>query len=671
MLSFLEKIIFVLLILATLYAFFYPVSQKYFIIRQGRPLPGRTNNFGRRLGRMVSRVLIQRCSLRNERPITGIVHATFFYAALSFDLMTLNHTLEGFSSRLSLWGHGAGQRIISFMIDVMAMVVLAATLYFLMRRFIFKPKGLQTTPLDSIIIYFFLFSTTLSYLFYEACGAIVIPEKTRLSFLGLRLANLFFGQNPDHSHLSTLFHFSWWLHIIIVYAFIAYVPHSKYFHMFAGPINLLFHRETSPGEIEPLNLEKEENFGIDKASDLTWKDCLDAFACIECGRCQDVCPAFMSGKPLSPKMIIFNLENHLLELAPVLKHQEKNELPPLIPHVIRPEEIWSCTSCAACMHVCPVEIEHLPKIFGFRQYKVLMEGDFPSELNNFFRNLETNANPWGIGFARRAEWAQQEDVPLISENPQAELLLFVGCASSYDELGQGIARAMVKILRQAGVNFAILGEEEKCCGDSARRLGNEYLFQVLARQNLEAFSRYNFKKILVFCPHGYHTLKFEYPKLLNLFTDLSNRERQRLAQIEVISHLEFFNDLRRKGKIKLKDRKEKVIFHDSCYYARHHGLIKEPRELLKAIPGISLQELPHSKEHSLCCGAGGGLMWTEERLGERINHLRTKEIISTSGQTIVTSCPFCLTMIRDGLKDLGHDEMKIYEISQFLASALI
>ncbi|MCX7974521.1 MAG: heterodisulfide reductase-related iron-sulfur binding cluster [Candidatus Aminicenantes bacterium] len=670
MLSLIEKIIFTLLIIVTIFAFFYPVSQKYRIIRLSRPVRERTTNLGRRFLRMFSRVLFQRCSLRNERIITGIIHAGFFYAALTFDTMTLNHTLEGFSRNFSLFGHGVVRTIVSFMIDFMALIVLMATFYFMIRRFVFKPKGLLTTSLDSIIIYIFLLSTTLSYLFFEACGATIHPEETRLSFLGPFLSGLLFDQNLPSSNLTLLYRFSWWLHIIIVYAFIAYVPHSKYFHMFAGPINLIFHRQESPGVIEPLDLEKEEIFGLEKASDLTWKDCLDAFACIECGRCQDVCPAFISAKPLSPKMIIFNLEKHLLSFYPVIKRREKDKLPSLIPTVIKPEEIWTCTSCAACMHVCPVEIEHLPKIFGLRQNKVLMEGNFPPELNNFFRNLETNANPWGIGFTQRTEWAEKEKVPLITDHPEAEILLFVGCAGSFDDRGQGIVKAVVKILRHAKVNFAILGEEEKCCGDAARRLGNEYLFQMLARYNLETFIRYKIKKILIFCPHGYHTLKYEYPKLLRIFTDIPEKEKESLAQIEVISHLEFFVSLLQKGKIKLNGQDSKVTLHDSCYFARHHGLIKEPRELLKHIPRLSIEELPRSKDHSFCCGAGGGLMWTEEKIGERINRLRAQEIASTRAKTVVTTCPFCLTMIHDGLKDLGREDIHLYEISQLIANLL-
>ncbi len=669
MLSSTEKIIFTWLILATALAFLFPVWQRVRLIRLGRPV-NRLNNFGRRLWRMLNRVLLQRCSLRNERVLTGLVHAGLFYSALTFDTMTVHHTLEGILPHFSLFGHGKIGLVVSLMIDVMAIIVLFAAVYLAARRFLFRPQALRTTPVDSALIYFFLIATTLSYLFFEATKILAHPAEKSLSFLGPLVARLLFGQGETFLGATPWFRFSWWLHIIIVYAFIAYVPHSKYFHMFAGPANLLFHREKSPAEQEPMDLEKIEIYGVEKAADFTWKDLLDAFACIECGRCQDVCPAFASQKPLSPKMIIYNLERHLLNLPARKGNLGRDQMPSLMPETITADEIWTCTTCAACMHVCPVEIEHIPKIIGLRQAQVLNESNFPAELNSFFRNLETNANPWGIGFARRGEWAEKEKVPHLRENPEAEYLLFVGCAGSYDELGQAISRSLVRVLRQAGINLAILGEEEKCCGDAARRLGHEYLFQVLARENIELFAKYRVKKILTFCPHGYHTLKYEYPQLISLFSDLPTEDREHLSKIQVFSHLELLTTLMQQGKLKWKETRQKVTLHDSCYYARQHQVIKQPRWLLHSIPGLKFEELPRHGEHSFCCGAGGGLMWTEEKLGERINRLRAKEIASREVETVVTTCPFCLTMVRDGLKDLGKEDISVVEISQLLASAL-
>lgn len=670
MLSSTEKLLFALLVLITLAAFFHPVIRRIQIIRQGRPLL-RSDKLGHRLVRMLSRVLLQRCALRNERVATGIIHAGLFYAALTFDTMTVNHSLEAFIANFSLFGHGWVGQVISFLIDVMALIVLIATLYLAWRRFISRPAGLKTSAADSAIIYFFLVATTLSYLFFEASQVATHPEAHRLSFLGPPLSRFLFGPKDAGFNLPGIARLSWWVHVIIVYAFIAYVPHSKYFHMFAGPVNLIFKRQQSPAEIEPSDLEKTEIYGLEKAADLTWKDALDAFACIECGRCQDVCPAFASGKPLSPKMIIYNLERHLLASYHQLRRRGRDELPKLVPEVITPEEIWSCTTCGACMHVCPVEIEHLPKIFGLRQSQVLMESQFPAELNSFFRNLEINSNPWGIGFARRGEWAEKEDLPRAAELKEVELLLFVGCAGSFDEMGQAVARSLVRLLRNAGLKPAILGEEEKCCGDAARRLGNEYLFQMLARQNMELFAQYQVRKILVFCPHGYHTLKYEYPRLLPLFADLPASQREFLKTTEVVSHLELLPSLLKEGKLRLKEAAQVVTLHDSCYFGRHHRLISEPREILKSVPGVKIKELGQRAEHSFCCGGGGGLMWTEEKIGERINRLRSREIARSGAEKVITTCPFCLTMLRDGLKEIAEEKVQAMEISQFLASCLL
>ncbi|MGQ9470620.1 MAG: heterodisulfide reductase-related iron-sulfur binding cluster [Candidatus Aminicenantales bacterium] len=669
MLTTVEKLIFALLVLSTLVAFFHPVIRRLQIIRQGRPL-FRRDNLACRVFRMLSLVLLQRCSLRNERVATGLVHAGLFYAALTFDTMTVNHTFEGFIANFSLFGHGGFAAAVSFLIDVMALIVLFATVYLGLRRFILRPQALRTSAADSAVIYFFLAATTLSYLFFEASQIAAFPELPRLSFLGPPLSRFLFGGAGGNIGFQVIARVSWWVHLIIVYAFIAYVPHSKYFHMFAGPVNLIFKRKESPAEIEPVDLEKAEIYGVEKVTDLTWKDLLDTFACIECGRCQDVCPAFASGKPLSPKMIIYNLERHLLHSYRQLRQGERKELPKLVPAIITPDEIWTCTTCGACMHVCPMEIEHLPKVFGLRQSQVLMESQFPAELNSFFRNLETNANPWGIGFARRAEWAEKEDVPRAAELNEVDLLLFVGCAGSFDEVGQAITRSLVRLLRQAGINFAILGEEEKCCGDAARRLGNEYLFQLLARQNLQLFAKYRVRRILVFCPHGYHTLKYEYPRLIPIFTDLSSSEREFLTTIEVLSHLELLNFLVKDGKLHFKESAQIITLHDSCYFGRHHQLTSEPRVLLKSVAGVKIKELRQHGEHSFCCGAGGGLMWTEEKIGERINRVRSRQVAQSGAEKVITTCPFCLTMIRDGLKDLGEENLRAVEISQFLASNL-
>ncbi len=664
-----EKVAFVFIILITAVAFFLPVWQRLRIIQRGKP-ERRLDAVVRRTGHTFAQVLLQKCTLKNERIFTGLMHVFIFYSALTFDTMTVNHTLEGFFDRFYLFGRTNFGLLFSLLVDVFAILVLIAVVFFIVRRFLLRPKAYRTTPVDSAIIYFFLIAVTLSYLYFEAFVIASHPESSRLAFLGSALAERIQALGLTPQAIAGQLRLSWWLHIVLVYGFIAYVPHSKYFHMFTGPVNVFLRSDRPMGELRPLDIEKAEVFGVEKVTDMTWKDFLDAFACMECGRCQDACPAYASGKPLSPKMILVSLEKHLLAQRRRLKPAKREELPSLLPDVYSEGEIWTCTTCGACQHVCPVTIEHIRKIIGIRQSEVLMQSKFPPELSQFFRNLETNANPWGIGFSKRADWSNGLSVPLMSDKEEAEYLLWVGCAGSFDEEGIKISRAMVKLLRQAGIDFAILGPEEKCCGDSARRLGNEYLFQTLAQENLSLFLRYGVRKIITFCPHGYNTFKHEYLKLLPFLSSFSEDEKNKLAAMEIIPHPLLLDRLIEDGRLKVKPCPEaRLTFHDSCYYGRHNGLFKEPRSILHRLGG-KIAELKNNSEHSFCCGAGGGLMWMEEKLGQRINHLRTEEVVQAGVPTAATSCPFCLTMLKDGLKDKDRTDISVKDITQLVAEAL-
>jgi Fe-S oxidoreductase len=323
------------------------------------------------------------------------------------------------------------------------------------------------------------------------------------------------------------------------------------------------------------------------------------------------------------------------------------------------------------MKECPVEIEHISKIVGVRRSQVLMQSKFPQELNAFFRNIETNSNPWGIGFAKRAEWSEGLDVKPLADVPDAEYLFWVGCMGAYDDDGKKTARALVTILDKAGVKFGTLGTEEKCCGDSARRLGNEYLFQSLAQENLALFKARNIRKIVTICPHGYNTFKHEYPKLLDSVPDLAPEDKERLRAIEVVSHVELIQGLIREGRLRPRSQETGTYtYHDPCYLGRHNGMTKPPREVLESALAGKRKELGRHGDDSFCCGAGGGLMWTEESLGQRINHLRVEEVIGSGAGLAAAACPFCLTMLRDGLKDKGRDDIKVKDIAQLVAEAL-
>lgn len=672
MLPTLEKIIFAVVILVTAWAFLTPLVRRYRIIRAGRP-ELRFDGILKRAARALSWVLLQRCTLKNERLFTGVMHVFIFYGALTFDVMTVNHTLDGFFDGFYLFGRGGFGLFVSFLVDMAAILVLAGVLFFAVRRFIVRPKAYATTPVDSAVIYAFIVLVTLSYLYFEASAVAFHPETVRLSFLGRFLAARF-PAGAGSAALGAHFHFSWWLHILLVYGFIAYVPHSKYLHMFAGPVNLFFRRDKPTGALAPLELENSETFGLDRATDLSWKDNLDAFACMECGRCQDACPAFASGKPLSPKMVMVNLEKHLLGNDAAIVARKPDVLEPLVPGTVTEGEVWTCTTCGACMHVCPVEIEHIPKIVGLRQARVLMESKFPPELTPFFRNIETNSNPWGIGHAKRGDWAEGLDVPLLKDKPGAEYLFWVGCMGSFDDEGKKIARATASLLGAAGTGFAVLGTEEKCCGDSARRLGNEYLFQTLAMENLETFRKYGVRKIVTICPHGYNTFKNDYPELVDRMPGAADAEKATLKSMEVISHVELIARLVGSGALELEppaSGETPFTFHDPCYLGRHNGVLDPPRELLSRTLGARPKELSNSREHSFCCGAGGGLMWTEESLGTRINHLRTDEVIASGTALAAAACPFCLSMLKDGLKDKGRADIQVKDIAQLVAEGLV
>ena len=671
MLSVTEKIAFAACIAATALAFLRPLVLRFRIVRAGQAGPNRTGTIGRRLRRALGKVLLQRCTLKNERRFTGVMHVFIFYGALTFDTMTLNHTLEGFFDGFYLFGDTGLGLLFALMVDVFAVLVLAGTLFFIVRRFVVRPEAYKTTRLDSGLIYAFLIAVTLSYLYFVAFAIALHPETARLSFLGSALAGRVTASGASAAAIAAHFKAAWWLHILLVFGFIAYVPHSKYLHMLAGPFNVLLGPERPCGEIAPLDLEKAERFGIEKAADFTWKDNLDAFACMECGRCQDACPAFASGKPLSPKMILFNQERRLLKERKALLSGKGGEGEPLMPGTFGDGEVWTCTTCGACMHVCPVEIEHINKIVGLRQSRVLMEGKFPAELAATFRNMETNSNPWGIGFAERAAWTEGLGVPLAKDAPGADWLFYVGCAGSFDEEGRKTSAALASLLKRAGLTFAVLGPEEKCCGDAARRLGNEYLFQQLAAENCAALLRYGVKRIVTACPHGFNVLKHEYPRLLETLSPFTEADKAALHAIEVVHHSELLNRLLAEGRLSVgSPGPEGLTYHDPCYLARHNGLTDEPRSVLKRLAPAGLRELGNHGEHGFCCGAGGGLMWTEESLGTRINRVRTEEVLASGAGTVATACPFCKSMLGDGLKDKGRGDVAVKDIAQLLAERI-
>jgi len=650
MLSLIELLVFIILLLLTIFYFFKPIGRIIKLIKTGHP-ENRTDHFFSRLTDSVSSFFLLFCSVKPERPFTGFVHFFILYGSLTFDTITVYHIFEGFNKNIHVGS------LHSLIVDVFSITVILAVLFFLVKRYIARNSSYTYGTTESPIIYTLLITVTVTFLLYEGASIALHPERETMAFLGNAVAGFL---PPSYMLLKV----SWWIHILNVFAFILYVPRSKYMHMFMGPVNIFLKSRNSSASLKTMDLENSESFGIVNLSDMTQKDLLDGYACIDCGRCTDYCPASISGKPLSPKTIITKMRDSLSDEG--LKKLKDNdyEFPPLMDYIYEDDEIWTCTTCGACMEVCPVKNEHIRKIVGLRQSRVLMESKFPAELNQFFKNLENNSNPWGFGASARGDWTDGENVRLISNSPDSEYLLWVGCAGSFDDRNKKVLQSFIKILNHANVDFAVLGNEEKCCGDPARRSGNEYLFQMMAGENLETFKKYNVKKIITICPHGYNLFKNEYPevasKLMNYKFDA-----------EVIHHTDMINELLENNRLKIdRSNGSQITYHDPCYLGRHNQKIDNPRKIIKKT-GNKLFEMRHKKKQSLCCGAGGGLLWTEEKIGDRINHIRSDEALDTGADVVCTACPFCTIMLGDGIKDKGmEDKVSVKDLAEIVAGQL-
>ncbi|MBN2400214.1 MAG: 4Fe-4S dicluster domain-containing protein [Candidatus Aminicenantes bacterium] len=655
MLSSLEKIVFLAaVVLATMLAL-REFLNKLKLVSSGRNV-ARWDHPGQRLSQMLCKVLLQ-TPVFSQRPVTGFFHAVIFWGFLVFLGVTLNHAAEGFFAGFSLFGHGRLNALLLFAANLFAALIILAVIYFFLRRYVFRHKSLDRPSYQSLIVLCFIFILMISFIFYEAFKMYSLGP-LRANFL----ANWTFAHIlPEPALISDAavifwMKFLWWLHILIIMAFGVFIMFSKHLHLLAGPINLVFKNMGVKAEIPLINLEEQEKFGTPQITDLSRKDLLDLFSCAECGRCDDVCPAFQSGKALSPKKLLEKLKTHLLASAPLL-HANPAELKKLLGEVVSEEEVWDCTTCAACMEVCPMLNEHIAKIMGMRQFAVLMESKFPEEFQTLYRGLENQGNPWGINGDTRSDWAKDLQIPLISAKGETDILLWVGCAGSFDQHSQKIARSLVKILQKAGVDFAFLGNEEKCCGDPARRSGMEYLYQIQAQQNIETLNRYKFRTIVTLCPHGYHIIKNEYSKMGGNY--------------RVMHHSELLLELLAANKLKLQTAPPtKMTYHDPCYLGRYNDIYQQPRLLLKALNGQEPLEMTSSKQTSFCCGGGGGGMWKDEKTGERISHCRIAQAEKTGAETIITTCPFCSIMFHDALSETGRDKIKTLDLAQAIEEKL-
>ncbi len=563
----------------------------------------------------------------------------------------------------------------SFVSEAAGVLVLIGGGLAVVRRYIIKPSRLDTKP-DNNVIFILGFMIILTGYFIKgyrivSAGVEIPPGWVSWAPISYLLSR-FFLLAPSKPLNELLVWHRVLIHVVPVILFFLYVivSRSNLKHMFLSPINVFFRSLQPQGALTPiLDLENAETFGVRDIPEFTWKHLLDLDACTRCGRCQDTCPAYLSGKALSPKKVVQDLKTYWLERAPALMAAKKAvrngaplEIPspekPMIGEVIPEQVIWDCTACLACKEKCPVFILPMEKLIEMRRYLVLMESHFPSEVQLVFRNMENNNNPWGVGLGLRADWAKGLELKTRAEESGGDFLFFVGCAGAFDERNKRVAKSLVKILKHCEVNFSVLGTEEGCCGESARRIGNEYLYQTLARANIEVFKNYGVKKILTMCPHCFNTLKNEYPQFGGNY--------------EVIHYTQFIADALGSGRLRLTKAANQVItYHDSCYLGRGNQVYEAPRRILQAIPGLKLVEMEKHGEGSFCCGAGGGRMWMEEKIGTRINQMRTEQAAQTKARYVGTACPYCLTMIGDGIKEKGlEDSLAVFDLSELVEQSI-
>ncbi len=617
--------------------------------------------------------------LREDYP--GTMHFMIFWGFIIFALGTASIAVHEHTGLPTF--QGWYYLVVSFILNVFALLVVVAILMALWRRLVARPEGIdsQTDDWVALAIIFLIVATGL--LLGGLLIAITQDPWAAWRPVEYLISTGFSGVDPQR--LLGVHQVVWWIHVCLAMGFIAYIPYSKLFHIFAGPVNQYLARDKAAQSMQPLDLEDEsiEQFGVAEIQQFTWKQLLDGDACIRCGRCQDNCPAYISGKPLSPKKLTQDLKNHLRVVAPKLAaalkatDEKKDEATPmpLAPDVIAEEEIWACTTCRSCEEQCPVFVEHVPKIVDLRRNLVMMECSFPSEAQTAFRGMENNGNPWNQGWKCRSDWTKDLAVPEWDDEQPPEYLYWPGCSGAFDNRNRKVATAMVALLKKAGVSFAILGNEEKCCGDSARRLGNEMVYQTLAKENIETMSGHGVKKIITSCPHCFNTLKNEYPQFGGCY--------------EVIHHSVFLSRLLRDGRLKPVQSSQPGItggpllpkileagglnpaitctYHDSCYLGRYNDIYNEPREILRSISGFRIKEMGRNRYRGFCCGAGGGRMWLDETPEQRVNFKRTEEALETGASLIVTACPFCLTMLEDGTKAKDvNEQVKTRDIAEVL-----
>lgn len=693
------------LLVVALGVFSYSMVRKVQLLQALSPAD-RTNQIKTRLkNMMVLAVGQKRLVGRAKERSSGIMHAFIFWGFLVLLIRSVTLYGEGFQEgfQLPFLGeqHLLGYLYVAFK-DIVEGVVLAMVIWAIYRRAVVKPERLHNSfkaylvlvLIGILMISDLLYDGVRFNLFQLADSAhdihIFNNPQYGPEFLWAPLskgaATLVSGFTPEA--LAVLLVAMFWLHICTQLVFLNILPYGKHFHVITALPNAFFksldypHEKAKLLDMEDEDAWEDESLGLNHIHQLDWKQALDIFTCTECGRCKQVCPTYNTDKPLNLYDFNLDLRQELLaneesiikrgkllagpggngDDAEAVKEQifALNSEKQLVGDVISEDTLWACTTCRACEEVCPVAIEHVPRIVAMRQGQTLISEAYPNELNPALKGLERNGNPWGIGYDKRDEWAKGLGVTTLAENSDVEYLLWVGCAGSFDDRTKKVSVSLVKILQKAGISFGILGVEEKCTGDFARKVGNEMLYQMLAEENIETLNGYNVKKIIAACPHCLNTLKHDYPQLGGNY--------------EVIHHSVFIDQLIKEGKIKLSSSMEgTATYHDPCYLGRYNDIYDEPRSILQTISkDATMKELDRSGKESFCCGAGGGRMWMEEKTGKKIYLERTKEILEQDATTVAVGCPFCLTMIEDGMKEMEKEtSVRTRDIAELVAQYMV
>lgn len=660
--EYLPAIVMTILIVAALTWFTYSMKRRIGVMLKARPVV-RWDRIPERIANTI-RIAFAQYKMFKE-PWSGLMHALIFWGFLILLLRTISVFGRSYgagpieSSWTVFWWSHTLQNWYTYLKDWTELVVLIMVAIATFRRLVIRPKRL-TLSLSAYLVLGLIAALMVTDFLYD--GAVFALGKNtsekEWAPVSALVATWLSGFGNGNLYLA---HAMYWLHAAVLLFFLNELPLSKHFHVILSIPSVFLAKLEPPGALAPiLDIENQETFGVLEPRELTWRQIMDGFTCTECGRCTVNCPAHNSGKPLSPKMLICDMRDYIKEHEDEIL-ADKNTVDSgqsLIDRIQR-EVIWSCTTCRSCEENCPVMITHTDKIIDFRRRLVLMDGDYNPEIGTTLKNLENKSNPWGLATGERGVWVADLGVPMLADKRQSEWLYFMGCFAAYDDRNKKVATAFIKLMQKAGVDFAVLGPEEACCGDPARRLGNEYLYQVQAQQNIETFKQYGVKKIVTACPHCMNTIMNEYPQFGGEF--------------EVYHHTQLLLGLLRDGKLELPRGEERlrVVFHDSCYLGRYNRIYDEPRLLLDALPGMERSEVARSRENGFCCGAGGGLMFREEHIGERMNQVRIKQLNEVRPELIASACPYCLIMMRDGVNELDlSDKLKTADVAELLAKRI-